>query len=456
MNKTQFEFPISIYGQAEPISEVLTKQRCRIFYKGCNRNGTYISDEFANELISTLAYVPIKGIYEYPDYTDHGENRSDGRIYGIVPQDFNFAWEPHLDKDGVERLYACCDVYLFTALYPEANQISGKGQSMELFPPSLQYHSIVIHGQKYIQFDHGRFLGLQVLGEDVEPCFEGASFYSLQQSINDTIQKIKEFSIGGKSEMSKINFKLSDDQKFQAIWSLLNTEYNEECGWMVSHSICEVYDDYALTFNYENGCYERVYYTKNDELDSIELNDIVQVYVVDITSNEKTTLDTLRKLNGDTYELVNENLEKAEENANACVEFSTKIEEMTEQISTLETEKAEYAKQIEEVNELYSQSISKVSELEEENQTLNEYKYNVEKQNKESVIAEYVEKLPEEILNTYKENLDTYTVDDLDMHLAYELKKTGLFTSVTHKNGYLPKDDAPRTGVEEILSRYMK
>ena len=121
MNKNQIEFPISIYGTVEKFNDTLSKARCRIFYKGGNRNGTFITDEFAKELISTLHYVPVKGIYDTDDYTDHGKKRSEGRIYGIVPETNNFAWEQHLDEDGVERTYACTDVYLFTALYPEAS-----------------------------------------------------------------------------------------------------------------------------------------------------------------------------------------------------------------------------------------------------------------------------------------------------------------------------------------------
>jgi hypothetical protein len=44
-----------------------------------------------------------------------------------VPECNNFAWEQHLDEDGIERTYACTDVLLFTALYPEASDIVGKG-----------------------------------------------------------------------------------------------------------------------------------------------------------------------------------------------------------------------------------------------------------------------------------------------------------------------------------------
>ncbi len=83
--------------------------------------------------------------------------------------------------------------------------------------------------------------------------------------------------------MPKINFKLSDDQKFQALWMLLNPEFTEEGEWTVTCSISAVFDDYALVYNYETGENQRVYYTKNDENDMVEINQIVKVFVMDVT-----------------------------------------------------------------------------------------------------------------------------------------------------------------------------
>ena len=457
MNKNQIEFPISIYGTVEKFNDTLSKARCRIFYKGGNRNGTFITDEFAKELISTLHYVPVKGIYDTDDYTDHGEKRSEGRIYGIVPETNNFAWEQHLDEDGVERTYACTDVYIFTALYPEASEIVNKGQSMELYEPSLKYHIAIMQGQKYVVFEHGSFLGLQVLGDDVKPCFEGASFFTLQKSIEDTIQKIREYSnIGGKSEMPKINFKLSDDQKYRYIWELLNPNYNEEGDWTCDYSVCEVYDEYALAFNYEAHCYERVYYTKDDSNDSVILGERAKVFIVDVTEAEKATLDTLRALNGDTYELVNENLANAEKNANDCAAFSTKIEELNNTIATLNTEAENAQAKIAEVQTQYNDAQAQNSALSEENKSLKAYKKNIEDQSKEAVVAEYTDKLAEDVLNAYKSKFDEYTAEELDMHLAYELKKINASVFTQAPSGRIPKDNAGRSGVEEILARYKR
>jgi len=456
MKKSQIEFPVSIYGNVEKYNDIFSKARCRVFYKGANRNGTYITDAFAEELISTFRLIPVKGIYDGDDFTNHGEARSEGRIYGIVPETNNFAWEKHLDKDGVEREYACTDVLLFTALYPEANDIVNKPQSMELYEPSLEYHMAIVQGQKYVVFDHGRFLGLQVLGDTVEPCFEGASFFTLQKSIEDTIQKIKEYSkIGGNSEM-EINFKLSDKQKYDAIWTLLNPEFNEEGGWTSSYTVCDVYDEYAIAYNYEEGCYERVYYTKDDSTDSLTIDNKVKVYIVDVTAEEKNTLDTLKTLNGNTYELVNEDLTNAEKNAKDCAEFSTKIEELNGTIATLNTEAESAQTKIAEVQAEYEKVNTLNTSLAEELDSLKTFKKDIETQSKEAVVSEYSGKLPESVLDTYRAKFDDYTVEDLDMHLTYELKKTGATVFTQASNGCLPKDDAPRDSVEEILSRYKK
>ena len=455
MKKELIEFPVSIYGNLERVNDVLSRARVRIFYKYGNRNGTYITDEFAEELISTLPGVPVKGIFDGNDYTDHGENRSDGQVYGFVPESNQFAWEKHIDVDGIEREYACCDVYLFTALYSEASSIVGKSQSMELFEPTLTYHFAVINGLRYVVFEHGSFLGLQVLGDKVEPCFEGASFFSLQQQIQDTIEKIKQFSKGAE-KMDKINFKLSDDDKYRALMALMNTNVDEDGYIIVEHAICSVYDDYAVSYNYSTHEYERVYYTKSDENDSVVIDKVVKCYIVDVTEEEKAILDKLYSLNGNTYELVNENLENAENNATKCAEFSTKIDELNNTITTLNTEIDSKNTELTDAASQYEAAKTEVESLSQKVQELETYRLGIEKQQKQAVISEYANKLSEELLNSYTEKMDEYTVEDLDMHLAYALK-TELLSSAGKEAQvqYIPKD-VPGDSVNEILARYKR
>ena len=100
----------------------------RIFYKGLNRNQGYITDEFANRLLSSLPYTPVVGIYNdlTKEFGGHNSDRNIANTYGVVPQQPNLSWEDHLDKDGIVRTYACCDVILFTGRYEAANRIIGK------------------------------------------------------------------------------------------------------------------------------------------------------------------------------------------------------------------------------------------------------------------------------------------------------------------------------------------
>lgn len=456
MDKALYEFPVTIYGNLEKYNEVLSKARCRIFYKYANRNGTYITDEFAEKLLSSLSYAPVKGIFipEDDDYSDHGEERDEGRIYGIVPENPNVTWENHVDGDGVERTYACTDVLIFTALYKEASDIIGKSQSMELYAPSIKYHEAIVKDRRYIVFDEGCFLGLQVLGDNVEPCFEGASFYTLQNTIETIISQLRNY---GGTNMPNINFKLSDDEKYNALMHLLNPEFTEEGDWTVSCVISAVYDDYALAFNFETGEYVRAYYSKNDETDMVELGEVVKCYIVDVTEQEKSTLDTLRALNGGTYELVSDTLNDAQKNLEQVSEFSTKIEELNETIATLNSEKAdieaqasEYSAQIETVN-------NTLTSLNEELDSLKQYKLSIETQQKNSIIDEYSEHLGEDILAKYRENIENYGVEELDKELAYELKKnnSSAFTKNGNNDGFVPKD-IPLEGIAAILSKYKK
>ena len=449
------EFPVTIYGNLKELNPVLSKARCRIFYKYENRNGTYITDEFAQKLISSLPYTPVKGIYDNfdEDYTDHGLKRDLGRIYGIVPENPNFSWEKHLDEDEIEREYACCDVYIFTALYEEASQIVGKSQSMELYQPSIKGDWAIINGKKLFKFEDGCFLGLQILGDDVEPCFEGAAFFTFYNDLKNAIKKLEKYSLdsnikGGKSEMTKLNFKLSDSQKHDAIWVLLNDKYTEESNWEITYTILDIYDDYALVYSYEAGSYERVYYTKNDETDSVELGARKKCYVIDVTEEEKTALEALRAFNGGTYEKIDENIQEIDTIKQQNSEFSTKIEELNNTVSTLTTERDTSV-------ENYNNAQAQISTLTNELETLKDYKNSVETQEKEQVIASYSELLNNEILDSYKSKISEYSsATELDKELAYELKKTNLevFTKTPQ---YLPKD-TPNTGIEAILAKYKK
>ena len=346
---------------------------------------------------------------------------------------------------------------------------------MELYEKTLQGNWQFIQGQRYFVFTDGCFLGLQVLGDEVEPCFEGAAFYELSLKLSDIIKKIEQFNLSlnsnqvGGTKMPNINFKLSDNQKYSAIWALLNPNFNEESEWAVDYSICDVYDNYAIVRNHAAGTYERAYYTKDDSTDSLKIDKVETCYIVDVNESEKNALDTLQKLNNGTYEKIDDNynqLAQQVENLNNEKEnYELKISELESNISTLETEKSEISSQFENANTLLNETKNSLetiqsaySVLEAERDSLVSYKEGIEKAEKEAIISSYSEVLSEETLAEYTSKISEYTATELDKELAYELKTSNpsMFTKKqTPQSGYVPKDESTG-GIEEILARYNK
>ena len=176
-----------IISGLEKVTPEISKTRLSIFYKGFNRNQGYITDEFAKKLLSSLPYTPVVGIFNdlIKDFGGHNQDRNVAKIYGIVPQEPNLAWEERLDPDGVTRTYACTDVYLYTGRYDAAKLIPGKQQSMELDIDTIRGDWQTINGQEAYVYTDARFIGLSVLGNDKTPCFEGSAFFELVNKFND-------------------------------------------------------------------------------------------------------------------------------------------------------------------------------------------------------------------------------------------------------------------------------
>lgn len=451
MNKIPNTFPITVFeDSSEKISDTLTQKRVRIFYKGANRNGGYISDDFAESLIETLPYAPVKGIYDEDeeDFEGHGEKRTQGKIYGVVPDKskMDFAWEKHLDEDGVEREYACTNVYLFTALYDEANEIDGKGQSMELYGPSITGTWENINGTVLFKYKTASFLGLQVLGDNATPCFQGSAFYTLENQqfytmFTTLLEKIENLEIGGNQKVEKekdIVFALSDNQKQNEIFKCLNKDKYQ-------YFVMDTYDDYAIVYDFESEKTFKVAYTKNED-DSVSVSDeMEEVYSIYVTKDEKERLDEYRKKRECT--LV-EAFEKLDECETKISDLETEIGNKDTELSTLKTEKESLSNKVSDLE-------TEKSNFEAQVNILTEFKLGVEKKEKEGIIDRYTGKLADEILSTYREKLDTYTVTDLDKDLAYELVKSNdaLFEK-TEKSGYVPVE-TPVAGVEAILAKYV-
>lgn len=412
MNQIPVRFPITIFENIaeESISDTITKKRCGIFYKGRNRNGSYISDEFAESLIKTLPYAPVKGIYdeEDEDFTTHGTKRSEGRIYGVVPseQEMNFAWEKQLDSDGVEREYCCVDVYLYTALYKEANEIDGKGQSMELYPPSIEGEWVNINGTSTFKYSKASFLGLQVLGDNAVPCFEGSSFFSLFAKdghlytlFTTLLEKINELSRGDeKMENNKDmirEFELSARQAEDEISKVLNKG-------KFRYIVMDHYTEYAIVYDLEEDVIKKFNYTVGED-NAVTIDGEPVILTCEyVTAEEKTALDALRT--------------KTE--ATSFTDISNKIDTMNQQISDYQTEINDKTN---EIATLMTKNENEVNALTEQLTALKEFKEQVEIKEKEALINKFSVKLSEEIVEEYRSKIGEFTLSELKQSLAVAL-----------------------------------
>ena len=180
----------------------------KVFYLGENRNGSYISKEVATEMAKTLRGAPIVGYYreEKDDFTDHGHQMiwDDTGIhfncltkpYGFVSPDAKVWFKDFDDIDdfgnAVTRTYLMTTGYLWTGQFQEAQTVlndNGKPHSMELDEKTIKGHWAK-NSKTDLEFfiiNDAIFSKLCILGDDVEPCFEGSGITSPQVSASFTL-----------------------------------------------------------------------------------------------------------------------------------------------------------------------------------------------------------------------------------------------------------------------------
>lgn len=187
--------PEFINLQPLEINPLMSSCEIKVLYLGENRNHSYITKDVATEMAKTLRGAPIVGYYkeEKDDFADHGERMifdDEGikfecltRPYGFVAPDAKVWFQKFDDVDEfgntITREYLMTTGYLWTGQYEECKSVveGGKPQSMELDEESLEGHWSTNSktGMDFFIINDAIFSKLCILGEDVEPCFEGSS-----------------------------------------------------------------------------------------------------------------------------------------------------------------------------------------------------------------------------------------------------------------------------------------
>lgn len=246
-------------------------------------------------------------------------------------------------------------------------------------------------------------------------------------------------------------FKLSHRQTENFLWDLLNPNYNQEGGWVVNYYIIETYDEYVLVVASDEETYMRVFYTKDDTEDTVELGESIQVYIIDVTESERAALNALRELNQGSFDKVEETFQKGLSHDEIVEEHAATIEEKDTLYTELETSYESTKTELEETREQFT-------EIKTELETLQTYKEEIELKQKEAIFARYANKLESEVLESYKERLEEFTILELDKELAYELvsRAPSLFEEEEEDTTSFQRKPEVLSGLEALLTKYEK
>lgn len=398
-----------------------------------NRNKTVFTKEIARDMAHTLRGAPIVGYYNAveKDFEEHNQEIVYGKDgidfkdntfpYGFV--DINAkVWFQKFYEQGIEREYMMTEGYIWNDAFPEANRILEKGNNQSMQAKLKGNWSKDDYGNcQFFIVNEGIISKLCILGEEYEPCFEGAQIKSNFSLSDETVNKfysmakqLKEiFTEGGNIEM--------EENKVEEI---VETEVVEETPAPVEEEAAPAEE--LSEKNSENFGQNET--NENTEiLENNEENNIVE---------ESETVETAEPV----VETV------------PATEYNT----LKEKCETLETENTNYIEQVNaltaKVEELTNSYNSLKESTETELATLREFKLTAERAEKKNLIDSFY-MLSEEDKKPYIENIDTYSLHDIKSGLAiicfdnkvnFSLNETEESNNMTFSIGTVDEaDDAP-------------
>lgn len=240
MEKNNFSLPVMEILETRPLSDLVqsaTVKVCWVSNTDPNPNNTLITESVGREIAATLPGAPVVGFYDgnNKDFEQHSRTikfEAGEVIFEDITKPYGFVspltkpWFTDLpDENGVLRKWLMCEVFLWTRQYKEANQVIGKGQSMELDTSNISgYYS----GEIFI-FTTATLDKLCILGNEYPPCFDGAGFLTQFSKQYISMAEQLENIIGRR--YYAMNGKLMDRKESVAL------NYALELGWPLQDAI---------------------------------------------------------------------------------------------------------------------------------------------------------------------------------------------------------------------------
>ena len=368
------------------INPLMSKCDIKVLYVGENRNQTALSQPVVKEISKTLRGAPIVGYYkkDKEDFADHGEKIiiDDEGVhfekmtipYGFVSPDAKVWFQNFEDTDEngnvVIHKYLMTTGYLWTGQFPESSLPveQGRPQSMELEKSSLQGHWEKNYetGLDFFIITDAVFSKICILGDDVEPCFEGASVTAPNVSNSFTLDD--NFKHTMYSMMQDLRKALEGGQQME---NLENSELQENAEVETS----------------------KVEYTENTEVVETETEEVI---------TENTEIDE------DSAPADYVEKDKKEEENSSDEDSSEDKEEEDE-----EEKKNKYTlleQELSELKDAYQQLYHKCDELQ-------QFKDKIEEQKKDALINEFYMLSDEDKADVIK-NKAEYTLDEIKSKLS--------------------------------------
>ena len=409
------------------INPLMSSCEIKVLYLGENRNRSYITEEVATEMAKTLRGAPIVGYFrkEKEDFADHGNRMiidDEGikfecmtKPYGFVDPAAKVWFQTFEDTDEfgnkVTRKYLMTTGYLWTGQYEECKVAAEEGRphSMELDEDTLVGHWATNResGMDFFIINDAIFSKLCILGDDVEPCFEGSSVTAPKVSSNFT--KIDdEFKKTLFSMMQELQFALQGGQQMEDEVKVPETEVVEETPAVEAEPIAEEIPAEEFTAEEEAVIAEPVVETevendfaaskKEDENESEESSDEEEKEEASEEDEEKK-----KYAKKEDEEEKEEKAEEPAENSDAPKAEEEEEDEKKKKFELLETE--------------FAALQEKYSELEVKYNELVAFKAEVEDAKKDEMISKFCF-LSDEDKKEVIENKSKYSVDEIEAKLS--------------------------------------
>lgn len=410
--------PEFINLQPLDINPLMSKCEIKVLYIGENRNHSFITKDVATEMSKTLRGAPIVGYYkeENQDFRDHGDQiiidekgiqfKCLTKPYGFVSPDAEVWFQKFEDTDDfgnkIVREYLMTTGFLWIGQFEEAKLAieQGRPHSMELDKDTLDgYWSENVNTKMELFIvNDAIFSKLCILGDDVEPCFEGSSITAPNVSTN----------------FSKV-----DDNFKQTLFSMMQD----------------------LKFALEGGNMAKLDEEKKDKTNETVENK------TDKTTEEVKDTET-EKDNKDKDKKKNYTKEDKKEEDNPVPAEDKKPEEKKEETKTPAEDKKEEEdkKDKKDYALMYSELETKYNDLSAKYESLVAFKQNVEKQQKEELIGGFY-MLSDEDKKDVVAHIDEYSLDDIEAKLSVICvrKKVNFDLDDTSKNENKTEEENPVT-----------